>query len=118
MSEVLLRVDSLRVTFPRRHDAPLVAVDDVSFAVGQGDALVIVGESGSGKTLTALSILGLTPRTAAVSGTISFEGTDLRALPDRRLREIRGRDIAMIYRTMSADPVWSIGIDQRGDPGA
>ena len=111
MSELLLRVDSLRVTFPRRHGAPLVAVDDVSFAVDQGDALVIVGESGSGKTLTALSILGLTPRTAAVSGTISFEGTDLRALPDRRLREIRGRDIAMIYQDpMSAlDPVWSIG---------
>ena len=111
MSEVLLRVDSLRITFPQRRGAPLVAVDDVSFAVDPGDALVIVGESGSGKTLTALSILGLAPRTATVSGTISFEGTDLTALPDRRLREIRGRDIAMIYQDpMSAlDPVWSIG---------
>jgi oligopeptide/dipeptide ABC transporter ATP-binding protein len=111
MSEVLLRVDSLRIAFARRHGAPLVAVDDVSFTVGQGDALVIVGESGSGKTLTALSILGLAPPTAAVSGTISFEGTDLTTLPERRLREIRGRDISMIYQDpMSAlDPVWSIG---------
>jgi oligopeptide/dipeptide ABC transporter ATP-binding protein len=111
MNWPLLKVEHLRVTFPRRGGTRSAAVDDLSFNVAQGEALVIVGESGSGKTLTALSILGLTPRTARIAGTIAFEGTDLSTVSERHMRRIRGRDISMIYQDpMSAlDPVWSVG---------
>lgn len=111
MTTPQLEVEHLGVTFAGPTDERLAAVADLSFRVEFGEALVIVGESGSGKTLTALSILGLTPPTARVEGVIRFADVDLRRLGERQLRQIRGRDIAMIYQDpMSAlDPVWSIG---------
>src|SRR5690606_29075486 len=82
------------------------AVRDVSLDLAEGETLAIVGESGSGKTATALSILQLNPVPPAVyrSGTIRFGAHDLLALPEARLRAIRGNDIAMIFQ----DPMTSL----------
>ncbi len=88
------------------------AVRGVSLGVAPGETHAIVGESGSGKSATALSILRLNPSQARLSGRISFEGQDLLALPDRDLRRIRGRDIAMIFQEpmVSLNPVLRIGV--------
>lgn len=85
---------------------------DVNISLIEGEALGIVGESGSGKTLTALSILGLLPRGVEVaSGEISFNGENLLSIDPERLREIRGKEISMVYQDpMTAlNPVMTVG---------
>ncbi len=86
-------------------------VKGVSFSVNPGEMLAIVGESGSGKSLTALGLIGLLPRHAKAKGQIRFDGRDLVGLPERDLRRIRGRDIAMIFQEpmTSLNPVLTIG---------
>jgi oligopeptide/dipeptide ABC transporter ATP-binding protein len=94
----LLEVRDLRVEFTLGHGS-LRAVDGASFSVGPGEALGIVGESGSGKTMTLRAIVGLLPRRARiVGGSVLFEGQDLAALDEKRLRAIRGRSIAMVFQ--------------------
>jgi len=89
------------------------AVDDVSFAVQPGETLAIVGESGCGKSITAMSILRLVPSPPGrlVAGSAMLDGRDLLALPESAMRDVRGRDIAMIFQEpMSAlNPVLTIG---------
>ena len=91
------------------------AVDGVSLSVAPGEILAIVGESGSGKSVTARSILGLLPETAEDSGAILVSGTDVVGLSGRRLRELRGEDVSMIFQEPSSamNPVfpiwWQIG---------
>ena len=85
---------------------------NVSFDLRSGETLAIVGESGSGKSVTALSILGLVQRPGRiVSGKIQFRDTDLVRLPPDELRDIRGRDIAMIFQDplSSLNPVLKVG---------
>ena len=85
---------------------------DVNISLIEGEALGIVGESGSGKTLTALSILGLLPRGVEVaSGKINFNGENLLSIDPERLREIRGKEISMVYQDpMTAlNPVMTVG---------
>ena len=85
---------------------------DVNISLIEGEALGIVGESGSGKTLTALSILGLLPRGVEVaSGEINFNGENLLSIDPERLREIRGKEISMVYQDpMTAlNPVMTVG---------
>ena len=85
---------------------------DVNISLIEGEALGIVGESGSGKTLTALSILGLLPRGVEVaSGEINFNGENLLSINPERLREIRGKEISMVYQDpMTAlNPVMTVG---------
>lgn len=100
MIEALLGVENLRVGFAAA-DGIVEAVQGVSFEVRPGERVGVVGESGSGKTVTALSILGLLPASAQVSGRAMFDGTDLLSLPRRRLRRIRGAQIAMVFQ----DPI-------------
>jgi peptide/nickel transport system ATP-binding protein len=103
----LLDVHGLTVSLP--HSKP---VADLSFCVGRSETVAIVGESGSGKSLTALALLGLLPPAARVSaGKILFQDRDLARLPDRDLRHLRGREIAMIFQEpmTSLNPVVSIG---------
>ncbi len=79
---------------------------------GRGETLAIVGESGSGKSLTALALMQLLPRAARVtSGRIVFDDRDLLGLDAREMRQLRGRDIAMIFQEpmTSLNPVMSIG---------
>ena len=112
MSVPLLSVSDLRVSFSRRGRRPLQAVDGVSFDVEPGQTIGLVGESGCGKSVTSLAILGLLPRRGVrVSGSVRFGGRELLKLSDAELREIRGRDVAMIFQDpmTSLNPVLTIG---------
>ena len=92
-------------------------IRDVSFSLRAGERVGVVGESGCGKTMTGLSILRLHQSSQIrASGEIRFQGRDLLSLSEPEMREIRGRDIAMIFQEpMSAlDPVFTVG-DQIGE---
>jgi oligopeptide/dipeptide ABC transporter ATP-binding protein len=109
--EPLLAIDDLRVEFWTSRGT-VYAVNGVSFDVAPGDTLAIVGESGCGKSVTALATLGLLPRAGRVpTGTAWFEGRDLLRLSDRKMRAIRGKDIAMIFQDpmTSLNPVLTVG---------
>jgi len=107
----LLEVKDLKTYF-RTDDGMVKAVDGVSFTVEKGKTLGIVGESGSGKSVTCLTIMGLNAKKNTVtSGEALFKGEDLIKMGSRRLRDIRGNDIAMIFQDpmTSLNPVHSIG---------
>jgi peptide/nickel transport system ATP-binding protein len=87
------------------------AVDGVSFRLERGKVLGLVGESGSGKSVTGFSILGLVdPPGRVVAGEIRFEGRDIAGLPEKELRRLRGRHIAMVFQDpmMTLNPVLRI----------
>lgn len=107
----LLEVKNLRTRF-RTEEAQFYAVDDVSFRVQQGRILGIVGESGCGKSVTSLSVMRLIqPPGQIESGQIVFQGRDLLKISDEEIRQIRGKDIAMIFQEpmTSLNPVYTIG---------
>lgn len=95
----LLSVRDLSVMF-RQDGKETLAVDHVSFDIGEGETLALVGESGSGKSVTALSILKLLtyPMASHPSGEIFFHNQDLMKLDEEGLRKVRGKDIAMIFQ--------------------
>ena len=101
-----LVVEGLTVRF-----GETVAVDDVSFAVGEQERLGIIGASGSGKSVTSLAIAGLRSETARVSGSIKLDGRELVGLPEREYRRLRGSEISMIFQEpMTAlDPTMRVG---------
>ena len=102
----LLEVDQLSVRFSSSEP-----VKALSFSVDAGETVAIVGESGSGKSLTALALMQLLPSNAQASGAIRFGGRDLLGLGDRAMRDVRGRDIGMIFQEpmTSLNPVLTIG---------
>jgi oligopeptide/dipeptide ABC transporter ATP-binding protein len=107
----LLEVKDLKTYF-RTDDGIVKAVDGVSFSVEKGKTLGIVGESGCGKSVTCLSIMGLNSRRNTImSGEALFKGENLVTMSPRRLRAIRGNDMAMIFQDpmTSLNPVHSIG---------
>ncbi|MGN6763270.1 MAG: ABC transporter ATP-binding protein [Leifsonia sp.] len=115
MSDVV-QIEDLSVSFST--DAGAVkAVDGVSLTVAPGEVLAIVGESGSGKTVTAKTILGLLPETATASGAVilrSRDGAseaDVISIDKRRLRQVRGTDVAMVFQEPSTalNPVYPVG---------
>ncbi len=109
----LLEVEDLRVTFGGRDRADVRAVDGVSFAVDAGQTIGLVGESGCGKSVTSLAIMGLLPSTGVrVDGSVSFDGRQLLTLSTDQLRDIRGRDITMVFQDpmTSLNPVITIGL--------
>jgi peptide/nickel transport system ATP-binding protein len=111
MSEVLLSVEDLRVSFAT-DDGVVHAVDGISYEVYPGKTLGIVGESGSGKSVSSLTTIGLTRgRNATISGRMMFGDKDLLTLPDEELRRIRGNDIAMIFQDplSSLHPFYKVG---------
>ena len=89
----------------------LPVVRGVSFRVRRGESVGLVGESGSGKTMTALALLRLTPPGSRLGGQVLLDGEDLLALPERRLRGVRGGRIAMVFQEpMTAlNPVYTVG---------
>jgi peptide/nickel transport system ATP-binding protein len=92
-------------------EGPLRPVDGVSFELSRGATLGVVGESGSGKTMTGLSILRLLPASGRIeSGSIDFDGRNLLTLPEREMRALRGKRIAMVFQEpMTAlNPVYSV----------
>ena len=110
MSEVLLQVDNLEVSYPGSRGITR-AVRNVSFALGR-ERLGIVGESGSGKSTVGRALLGLVPRPGIVTADrMAFEGADLRSLTSRQWRSLRGRRISMVMQDpkYSLNPVKKIG---------
>ena len=101
----LLSVKDLRTYFSE-DEKTVRAVDGVSFHVHRGETLGIVGESGSGKSVTNLSIMRLIPSPPGriVNGEVLFDGRNLLTLPDREMRAVRGKRIAMIFQ----DPMTSL----------
>ncbi|RLQ92366.1 ABC transporter ATP-binding protein [Falsibacillus albus] len=110
--ETVLTVENLKTSF-FTDDGEIPAVDGVDFHVKEGEILGIVGESGCGKSVTSLSIMGLVPKPPGkiVDGKILFQNEDLTKASERRMRQIRGNDIAMIFQEpmTSLNPVFTIG---------
>ena len=107
----LLSVKDLYVSFPAKGAEKTTIVNGLSYQISAGETLGVVGESGCGKTMTSLSLLGLIPGRGEVSGEINFGGRDLLLQTPRQWRELRGRDIAMIFQEpMTAmNPVMIVG---------
>ncbi|RKN08163.1 dipeptide/oligopeptide/nickel ABC transporter permease/ATP-binding protein [Streptomyces radicis] len=97
LGEPILSVRDLTIGFDRAHGGRDV-VDGVSFDVHPGEVLGLVGESGCGKSLTALTVMGLQPRTARVGGSVRFDGRELNGLPPRARRPLLGHEMAMVYQ--------------------
>ncbi len=110
MATPLLEVSELSVRF-ETDEGNVHAVDHLSFELEAGEVLGIVGESGCGKSVTCMSLLRLLPETAAVSGSVVFDGVDLLGLPARRLRQVRGRRISYVFQEpmTSLNPVFTVG---------
>jgi peptide/nickel transport system ATP-binding protein len=107
----LLEVDRLRIEFPTRRGV-LVAVDDISFSIAEGEVLGVVGESGAGKSITGAAIIGLLePPGRIARGTIRFQGQEINGLPYEALRRIRGAKIGAIFQDplTSLNPLYTIG---------
>ncbi|HEX5698755.1 MAG TPA: ATP-binding cassette domain-containing protein, partial [Rhodoferax sp.] len=104
-ANTLLDVQGLSVSFAGHE-----VVHGIDFSIAPGERVALVGESGSGKTVTALSLLRLVAN-ARMCGQASFDGLDLLSMPERDLRAIRGRDIAMIFQEpMTAlNPLMTVG---------
>jgi len=113
MSEIsLLEVNRLITSFETDRGL-LRAVDQVSFKIPQGKTVGIVGESGCGKSVTAMSIVGLLPQPSGkiLGGEIKFKGEDLLHCSEKRMQEIRGGEIGVIFQEPMAalNPVHRVG---------
>jgi len=111
----LLEIKNLSCSFETERGSAL-AVDGVSFTIGPGETLGVVGESGCGKTVTALAIMRLIQPPGRIdAGQILYKGDDLLALPEPRMRKVRGNEISMIFQEpmTSLNPVFTCGYQIR-----
>lgn len=111
-NSTILEIKDLSVSYTSSNKE-IKAVRGLDLAIRQGETLGLVGETGAGKTTTALSVLRILPEVSSSikSGEIMFEGRDILTLSRKEMREIRGRDIAMIFQDpmTSLDPVMTVG---------
>jgi peptide/nickel transport system ATP-binding protein len=107
---VLLAVEDLSVRF-ETDDGVVQAVDSLSFSLDEGEVLGVVGESGCGKSVSLMSLLRLLPPSAKVSGRADFGGIDLLSASPKRVRRIRGREIAFVFQEpmTSLNPSFRVG---------
>ena len=105
----MLEVKNLNVRYVSQGGG-LLALDDVSFNVSDNEIVGIVGESGSGKSTFSSALLRLLPQGTKVSGNIFFKGNDILTMPERSMRQIRAKDIALIFQEPAStfNPVLSI----------
>jgi len=110
MNSTILSIKKLYVEI-QTDSCSFNAVSNLNFQIKSGQTVCIVGESGCGKSLTAKSILGLLPQTGKASGEIFFNNADLLTISQSKLRQIRGKQISMIFQEpMTAlNPVLKIG---------
>jgi peptide/nickel transport system ATP-binding protein len=110
MSEVVLEVEDLNVSFPTE-DGLVQAVRGVTYQVRRGEAVGIVGESGSGKSVSSLAVMGLLPKTAKITGSARVLGQETLGLSDAEISKVRGNKIAMIFQDplTSLNPVYTAG---------
>lgn len=112
----ILAVDNLSVEF-RTRGGIVKALEQVSFSVNKGEMVAIVGESGSGKSVTAFTVMGILDAAGRVSqGTASFGGLDVLQAPEAVMRDIRGREMSMIFQNprVALNPIRRVG-DQIAD---
>jgi len=110
-NDPLLQIRNLAMHVARG-DEVVRAVDGIDLDVGHGEIVGLVGESGSGKTMTCRSIMGLLPQGGTVlHGEIRFKDRDLVQASDRDMRDIRGREIGIIFQNPSSflNPVMRVG---------
>ena len=110
MSEPLLQVSDLTVTFPT-DGGDLHAVRGLSYHLAPGEVVAMVGESGSGKSAAAMAVIGLLPEYATVTGSARLEGRELLGMSDAEMSRIRGLRIGTVFQDpMSAlTPVYTVG---------
>lgn len=110
--ELILDVRNLSTTF-RTERGPLKAIDGIDFQVYKGEILGIVGESGCGKSVTSQSVMRLYDEkyTASYQGEVFLEGKDLMKIPYKKMQEIRGKKISMVFQDAlsSLNPVFTVG---------
>ena len=111
MIQSLLTIDNLHTQFTVGNQT-VKAVDGISFDIQKNQTVGIVGESGSGKSVTALSIMGLLPHNGQITqGQILYKGQNLADLNQKQYRQIRGKEIGLIFQNPMAalNPVFTIG---------
>ena len=110
--DVLLKITDYVVEF-KTENGTKQAINHLNLTIHKGESLGLVGEAGAGKTTTALGVLRLLPKHSAKikSGIIEFHGEDMSKFSERRLREIRGDKISMIFQNplTSLNPVFTVG---------
>ncbi|MFC7443179.1 ABC transporter ATP-binding protein [Laceyella putida] len=112
MTQPVLEIQHLKLHF-FTDKGVVKAVDGLDLTIREGEIVGLVGESGCGKSVTSLAVMGLVPQPPGkiVDGSILFQGTDLTKLSQRELRQIRGKDMAMIFQEpmTSLNPLFTIG---------
>ncbi len=112
MGETILHVEQLKTYLGAAED-PVRAVDGISFDISEGKTLALLGESGCGKSITALSLMRLLPAAGRIiGGSVGFAGINILALPEARMRAIRGAGMSMIFQEpmTSLNPVVKVGL--------
>jgi len=107
----LLEVRNLTVEFATRRGI-VRAVKHIDFSLAKGETLAIVGESGSGKSVTSYAVMRILDRAGRIAdGAVAFSGLDLRAAPEAQMRDLRGREMSMIFQNPRAalNPIRKIG---------
>ena len=107
----LLAVKDLTVEFATRRGI-VRAVEHVDLAVAKGETLAIVGESGSGKSVTSYAVMRILDRAGKIAeGSVTFSGLDLRATPESDMRDLRGREMSMIFQSprLALNPIRKVG---------
>src|SRR5687768_18419928 len=107
----LLDVRDLTVEFMTRRGI-VKAVQHVDLTVAKGETVGIVGESGSGKSVTSYAVMRILDRAGKIAeGSVTFSGVDLRAMPEGEMRDLRGREISMIFQSprLALNPIRKVG---------
>jgi len=111
MTDALLSIRDLRVTFTMKTGRQLLAVRGIDLDIGASELVAVVGESGSGKSVTMMAVLGLLAANATVTGSVRFDGVELVGASPATFRRVRGKRIGTVFQDplTSLNPAYTIG---------